>query len=162
MEECTNVKGAGLEGLGMSGGTGELHLVHKAFSLLSCSLEDLAAWSSPPPPPPAASATTIATQIPVLRSQLHRSHNLGCPFLLPHHTAPPRRPAITAHAPPERQQLFPLHARAQTHKHWTRTHRLVGTCLFSSSPFPFSHIIQFLPLLFTLRKIPWPHDPMKA
>lgn len=120
----------------------------------------------PPPAPPAASAATIATQIPVLRSQLHRSHNLGCPFLLPHHTAPPRRPAIAAHAPhppqPERQQLFPLHARAQTHKHGTRAHRLVGTCLFSSSPFPFSHIIQFLPLLFTLRKIPWPHDPMKA
>lgn len=100
MHKCKG--GWGWRGLGMSGDTGELHLVHKAFSLLSCSLEDLAAWSSPPPPhpPPAASAATIATQIPVLRSQLHRSHNLGCPFLLPHHTAPPRRPAIAAHAPP--------------------------------------------------------------
>lgn len=122
MEECTNVKGVGVEGLGMSGDTGELHLVHKAFSLLSCSLEDLAAWSSPPsphPPPPAASAATIATQIPVLRSQLHRSHNLGCPFLLPHHTAPPRRPAIAAHAPtphpPQKGNSFFHFTRAPRH-----------------------------------------------
>lgn len=39
------------------------------------SVKDLAAWSSPHP--------TIATQIPLLPLQLHRSHNLACPLLLP-------------------------------------------------------------------------------
>lgn len=123
MEECRKVKGGGGRG-----GTGELHAaVHKAFSLLSssgASLEDLAAWSSP------AAAAAITIQIPVLRSQLHRSHNLGCPFLLPHHR--PTTGDSGECPPPLRGNSFFhfMHAHAQTHKHGTRTHRLVGTCLF--------------------------------
>lgn len=134
MEECTNIKGGG--GVGGRGDTSELHLVHKAFSLLSSSgalLEDLAAWSSP-----AAAAATITTQIPVLRSQLHRSHNLGCPFLLPHHrpTTQASDSGACSPTPPERQQLFPLHARAQTHKHGIRA-PTGGHMPFFSSRFPF-------------------------
>lgn len=149
--------------MGGRGDTSELHLVHKAFSLLfssGASLEDLAAWSSP-----AAAAATITTQIPVLRSQLHRSHNLGCPFLLPHHRPTTQASDSGACSPPPREatafSTSRARARAQTHKHGTHA-PTGGHMPFFSSPFPFSHIIQFLPLLFTLRKIPWPYDPKKA
>lgn len=81
-------------------------------------------------------------------------------------TAPPCRPAIAEHVPPptpsEKQQLFPLQARACPDTQAGSRAPTGGHMPFFSSPFPFSHIIQFLPLLFALRKILWPYDPMKA
>lgn len=104
---------------------------------------------------PTPYTSTTATQIPLLLAQLHRSHNLSCPLLLPY-LFPPQL-MIAEHVPSTRQQLFPLHVHARIHTSITHTHRLVGTTPFPFSrflPFVFSHIIQLLPLLFTLRKIP--------
>lgn len=163
--ECTNVRGWGVGG-GVRWATASCLW----FTRLLLFCPPLCLTGRPdclgsPPPAPAIAAAVVATiitaQISVLRSQLHRSHNLDCPLLLPHRhptaqTSDSR--ATPPPLPPERQQLFPLHACAPRHT----SAPTGGHMGFSSSPFPFSHIIQFLPLLFTLRKIPWTHDLMKA
>lgn len=80
-------------------------------------------WPPGVPPAAAAAAAAIATQFPVLRSQLHRSHNLGCPFLLPHRrTTTQASDSKACHPPPPREAtaFSTSHARAQTHKHETR------------------------------------------
>lgn len=110
-----------------------------------------------PPPPPPPPSSPLKSLCYVHSCTVHITST--APFYSPTATPPPG-PAIAEQPPhpPETQQLFPLHACAPRHTSASTG----GHTGFSPSPFPFSHIIQFLPLLFTLRKIPWTHDLMKA
>lgn len=112
----------------------------------------------PPPPPPPPPSSPLKSLCWVHSCTVHITST--APYSPT--AAPPPRPVIAEHAPLREATAFSTScARAQTHKHGTRT-PTGGHMRFSSSPFPFSHIIQFLPLLLTLRKIPWPHDLMEA
>lgn len=143
------------------------HWLTRPFPLLSsgASLEDLAAWSTPPLPPPPPPPSPLKSLCCVHSCTVHITS--AAPSYSPT-TAPPSSPVIAQHVHPPPHPPHPREAtafstsraRPDTQAWDTRTDWWAHAC--SSSPFPFSHIIQFLPLLFTLRKIPWPHDPMKA
>lgn len=145
MEECTNVRGWGVRWATAS-------CLWFTRLLLFCLTGRPDCLESPPPTAPAPAATTaavaiiITAQISVLRSQLHRSHNLDCPLLLPlrHPTAQTSDSRATPPPPREATAFSTSCVHAQTHKRtdwWAHGFFLLSFPFFSyhSIPSPSLH-----------------------